>query len=216
MATSAITIVFPNTTREIAEDAITRVAPSSLVLNEGLERLGGCKDEGKVTHNGTFGCTQLEQITIPSTLRVLGDSTFSDCGDLRQVTIAKGSRLEMVGCDCFCDSALEELTLPNALRKVHHSAFCDCDALRNIYMEDGCEASLSDTGIVGAVQVSPVPETMMENTRVWDLRRLKDIIIPEGVKRVGSQWFWESEVESVEIPASVVEIGTDAFWLARG
>lgn len=117
----------------------------------------------------------------------------------------------MIGRDCFYDSAVEELTLPSALRKVHHSAFCDCDALRNIYVEDGCGANLSDTGIVGTVQVSPVPETMTGNTRVWDLRRLKSVVIPEGVERIGNCWFWGSEVESVELPASVREIGTDAF-----
>ena len=57
MATNARTIVFPNTTREIEEDAITRASPRSVVLNEGLERLGGCQDEDKVFHDGTFSST---------------------------------------------------------------------------------------------------------------------------------------------------------------
>ena len=47
--------------------------------------------------------------------------------------------------------------------------------------------------------------------RVWDLRELKDVVIPDGVENVKNYWFWGSEVENVQIPASVVEIGTEVF-----
>ena len=36
-------------------------------------------------------------------------------------------------------------------------------------------------------------------------------MIPKGVERVGNHWFWDSEVEGVKFPASVREIGADAF-----
>ena len=52
---------------------------------------------------------------------------------------------------------------------------------------------------------------MVGGVRIWDLRDCKNIVIPEGVKRIGNHWFWGSEVESVEIPASAKEIGADAF-----
>lgn len=40
---------------------------------------------------------------------------------------------------------------------------------------------------------------------------MNEIVIPEGVERIGSYWFWESIIERVQIPASVKEIGTEAF-----
>ena len=52
---------------------------------------------------------------------------------------------------------------------------------------------------------------MIENMRAWDLKKLKDVVIPDGVERIGNQWFWGAEVESVKIPASMREIGADAF-----
>ena len=40
---------------------------------------------------------------------------------------------------------------------------------------------------------------------------MKKIVIPEGIEKIGNHWFWGSEAEKVEIPASVRNIETDAF-----
>lgn len=78
-------------------------------------------------------------------------------------------------------------------------------------MKDGCEASLSKAELPEFVIVGPPAETMMGSVKVWDLRNCKEVIIPDGTERVGNHWFWGSDVESVKIPASVREIGADAF-----
>ena len=46
---------------------------------------------------------------------------------------------------------------------------------------------------------------------VWDLRRQKDVVVPGGLEKIGNYWFWGSEIESVTVPGSVREIGTEAF-----
>ena len=51
--------------------------------------------------------------------------------------------------------------------------------------------------------------------KVWDLRKCKQVVIPEGVERIGSCWFWGSGVESITIAASVREIGAEAFYNCR-
>ena len=82
-------------------------------------------------------------------------------------------------------------------------------------MEDSCEASLIDVELPDSVLVGPPPETMVGNARVLDLRDCKEVVIPEGVEKIGNQWFWGSKIETVEIPASVREIGADAFGNCR-
>lgn len=47
--------------------------------------------------------------------------------------------------------------------------------------------------------------------RVWDLRGCKQVVIPNGTQKIWNHWFWGSGIESVTAPASVVEIGTEAF-----
>ena len=56
---------------------------------------------------------------------------------------------------------------------------------------------------------------MLGNIRVWDLRSCKQVIIPDGIERIGNQWFWRADVENVTIPASVWEIGADAFYKCK-
>ena len=41
---------------------------------------------------------------------------------------------------------------------------------------------------------------------------MRNLIIPEGTEKIGNHWFWGSMIESVMVPASVREIGTDAFY----
>ena len=97
------------------------------------------------------------------------------------------------------------------MKEIASDAFKNCDYLKNIYVKDGCAASFVCTEIPDSVVVGPLPEVMVGSVRVWDLRSSKEIVIPDGAERIGNCWFWGSGVESVEIPASVREIGADAF-----
>ena len=41
---------------------------------------------------------------------------------------------------------------------------------------------------------------------------MKEIVVPDGTKKIGNYWFQGSGIESVEVPKSVREIGVDAFY----
>ena len=84
-----------------------------------------------------------------------------------------------------------------------NKTFQNCENLKKIYVEDGCEADLSNIKISDSAKVGPQPETMARNVRVWDLRDYKRVVIPEGTERIGNSWFYRSGIESVKIPASV-------------
>ena len=80
---------------------------------------------------------------------------------------------------------------------------------------DGCQANLSNLEIQNSTIIGPPPETMIGNVRIWVLRGYKEVVIPEGTKRIGNHWFWGSKIESIEIPVSVREIGADAFFKCK-
>ena len=82
---TAKTVAFPNTTREILDGAFAKTALRSIVLNEGLERIGGRQEDDGGSHEGAFCSTQIKKIALPSTLKLLGDYTFSRCENLGQV-----------------------------------------------------------------------------------------------------------------------------------
>lgn len=51
---------------------------------------------------------------------------------------------------------------------------------------------------------------------IWTLRCLRVVAIPEGPVRIGNHWFSSSWVEDVTVPASVREVGTEAFFRCAG
>ena len=84
------TVTFPSTVRAARSGAFSgdygmERPLESVVLNEGLERLGECASEGKDYNKGVFCYSRIERITLPSTLRVLGDRAFDRCKRLVRI-----------------------------------------------------------------------------------------------------------------------------------
>ena len=150
----AKTITFPGTVRRVGECAFRRnTLLRSVILNEGLEVLGGEMDANGNNSANIFRRAQIQLIQLPASLRVLGDATFQNCKELRSVTFREGSRLEKIGKFCFLGSGIEEATISKTLKTIGIDAFDRCDSLRFVHVEDGCECSLSGAGIHASVRV---------------------------------------------------------------
>lgn len=52
---------------------------------------------------------------------------------------------------------------------------------------------------------------MVGDHPLQELRRQKDVIIPEGVEVIGERWFMNSQIESITISASVRKLKKEAF-----
>lgn len=157
----------------------------------------------------------IRTLTLPRTARSVEGSVFCGTASLRSMALNDGLRMIRYGSDAFRDCQLERMTLPGTLERIDVLDLSGCQRLREIYVADGCRADLASVRLPISAIVGPVPETTVGNSRVWDLRRLKRVIIPNGTKKIGNHWFWGSGVESVEIPASVAEICTSAFHGCR-
>ena len=83
-------ITFPGTVREARDGALSEQGKDarvleSVILNEGLEKLGGLRSEDKKCHSGAISGTRVRKIVLPSTLKVLGDNTFYNCRSISQI-----------------------------------------------------------------------------------------------------------------------------------
>lgn len=54
--------------------------------------------------------------------------------------------------------------------------------------------------------------TKAVNESLWDLRKLLDVRLPEGLHEIGGAWFAGSRIRRVHVPASVQKIGEKAFY----
>lgn len=65
------------------------------MLNEGLETL---KEHYDLTHNcyhGIFQDSRVEEVTLPSTMKEIGQMTLADCSSLRTIYVKSGCQADL-------------------------------------------------------------------------------------------------------------------------
>ena len=96
-----------------------------LVVSEGITRIGDYV---------TQGLSELESVSLPSTLRQIGGQNFHGMSNLSEIAFPDG--LEEIDYCCFhnCDS-LVSVTIPASLTDVGWGTFAFCASLDNIYVD---------------------------------------------------------------------------------
>ena len=132
-------IKFTYTVRTDGNVAITAFAKSTKNAVTVPSEVDGKK---VVALQGAFnGCTKVTSVTIPATVKEIGDNTFKNTSKLKTLKFANGSAGVSIGNDAFSGSKLKELTIP-ANSKVDDFAFynskivtlevCDTDPTTNL------------------------------------------------------------------------------------
>ena len=108
---------------------------------------------------GFSGCTELNSITIPNSVKSIGGSAFEDCSSLISITIPdsvtsiNSSTFEdcssltsiiipnsviTIGWEAFSGcSSLTNITIPNSVISIEKGAFNKCTSLKELRIEDG-------------------------------------------------------------------------------
>ena len=100
---------------------------------------------------GVFQESGLQEIVLPSTLRVIGTYTFSNCAQLRKISLPAG--LRELGASCFEVSGIEEVTIPSRVRAIGERAFADCKSLAMVIfpldsaLEEICAGAFQGTAV---------------------------------------------------------------------
>ncbi|KAK8867106.1 hypothetical protein M9Y10_010078 [Tritrichomonas musculus] len=85
-----------------------------------------------------FANRNIEEISIPSNIKIISSFAFNNCKKLRKVEFPTNSKLETIGPNAFSSSGIEGISIPSSVSKTHKSAFDDC---RNIQIIEISEKS---------------------------------------------------------------------------
>ena len=83
--------------------------------------------------------------------------------------------------------------------------FDDCPKINVVWVENSSvvDSLKHDYNLMA---VFSKRSTMVGNKFLWDLRRLKDVVVPEGVQEIGEQWFMNTGIERVTLPKGITVI----------
>ena len=137
---------------------ITKEKISSIVLQNGFT---------SIDDEAFKDCTNLESITIPSTVRSIGYSAFDSC-KLTKVTIPDGVRKINIKTFFRC-TALKSVTIPDSVTEIDQKAFEGCEALPSITL--------------------PPNLTKILNQVFYKCYSLKTVTIPSKVTSIGNMAF---------------------------
>ncbi|MCK6501138.1 MAG: leucine-rich repeat domain-containing protein, partial [Nitrospira sp.] len=140
--------------------------------------------------NTAFLRSGLSTVSLPDSMRSIGDSAFSDCTVLTHVAIPES--VLRIGDWAFSSTGLKTLTIPSSVTHVGDAAFRNCFALTNVTLVRGISR------IAGAA--------------FRDCPRLNNVTIPDSVIRIEDWAFYGcTSLSQVCIPESVTHIGGWAF-----
>ena len=175
------------------------------VVREGTEVICDC---------AFFCCESLQSITIPNSVKSIGNRAFYECKSLQSITIPNSVTSIGKGAFSTCVS-LQSVTIPNSVKSIGNYAFRNCESLQSVTIPNsvtkigneafwGCD-SLQSVTIPNSV-------TSIGNKAFNDCKSLQSITIPNSVKSIGDGAFRECDsLQSITIPNSVTSIGEGAF-----
>ena len=159
-------------------------------------------------------CSALTSVTIPNSVKGIGDRAFEDCSSLTSVTIPNS--VTKIGRGAFSGCReLTSVTIPNSVTKIGGFAFRDCSTLTSVTIPNSVtEIGDSTFALCSALTSVTIPNSVTEiGVRAFeDCRSLTSVTIPNSVKKIGGSAFEGcSALTSVTIGNSVTTIGYNAF-----
>ena len=202
-------------------------AESTVVINEGVTKIGECAFRG---------CTSLTSISLPSTLKEIEEGAFQGCTALTSITLPEG--VDTVGSNLFksCTS-LSTVVLPSTITSLSDYMFSGCTVLNNInldnvatigkYTFEKCSGlsgnldlsnitSLGDYSFLNCAGVTNVTLPSVAPTGEYVFKGctgIANITIPANYTAINNGMFYGcAGITAIDIPSNVTSIGDSAFY----
>lgn len=164
---------------------------SSINISEGVE---------EIRSFAFYGCSELESVSFPQTLTKLGEGVFRGNEKLKTVVIPK-SVIDCSGVPIWGAANLESIVVEEG-NPVYDSRN-NCNAI----------IETATNTLVNGCKTTTIPDNIEAiGTHAFvEHSQLKEITIPNSVKRIGHRAFWWTGITSITIPTGVEEIESEAI-----
>ena len=162
--------------------------------------------------DSAFYRTQIRSISLPSTLKVIGNKSFSWCEKLTNIVLPEG--LEAVGDNAFEITGINSIILPNSITNIGEYAFFSTP-LVNVSLPQGINEvkkytfanCMQLTNILIGTNVTSIGDNAFESCK-----SLSSVNLPNSITNLGTYVFYYcTNLESVNIPQNVQKLRNGLF-----
>ena len=179
--------------------------------------------------NFAFYCTELEEISLPKEVKIIGMGAFLKCTELKEISLSE--ELRTIGAFAFARCLnLKEIDLPTELNTIGFNAFLECKNLEEIKIPEKLKyigtAAFSD---IGNVKLSSKNKNFkLDKDKVLiDIKKKKIIHcsldfegkynVPNEIAAIGHGAFsYCTKLEEITLPNGLQSIGMTAFARCSG
>ena len=156
--------------------------------------------------------SSLKQVSIPSSVKVIGDWAFNHCEKLEKVILCEG--LLEIGSHAFSHcSALKSIRIPSTLTSIHNDTFAFCGKLEDVHLSEG-PLEIGEFAFYGnSLSQINIPSTVSKIGKgaFKDCEKLAKLELSEGLVEIGEMAFCSCNLYGINIPSTVKSICGLAF-----
>lgn len=171
-----------------------------------------------------IGCRGLNILHLPGTVLFNGmnypvtridEEAFCLWNGVNVKELYLPDTIQEIGDRAFLYSKLKKINLPSSLKHIGNESFSHCESLKEIVIPDSVveigKGCFSFCKYLESITISANVSVLKDETFAH-CESLKSITIPDSVVEIGCDCFAYTNMETVNIPASVREVKDGAFW----
>ncbi len=164
----------------------------------------------QIGNNAFSDCSSLTHLELPNSILTISYSAFSGCESLKEVSLP--ANLESISSYAFYEcKSLESVDLPDSLKVIGGSAFTRCNCLSEVNIPESIERIDCDFGDTKWAAVHANEPFYYNDILISNKGACGKVEIKGGTRIVAGYAFAQSDITSVTIPDSVVQICDGAF-----